>query len=165
MKSILEFINELRYFREMAYTRNKAIETMTSASRPLNQHLLKLLVFGWNTDWAKTVFDIASDINDIRLKPSNKRLSEALIKEYLLESDITNIAELKSKLPAFIKNYETEYSVPVKRRDINEIAKKYDELKSFLIRRIAQDEGLLRSTVYNKIRSVVEGENYGKRKN
>lgn len=155
MKNILEFVKELRHFRERATSRKGAIIDMWQSSSSFNEHLIKLLIFGWSTDWTKTVYDIAFYINNVRLKPNSKSLSEALIKEHLFEKDITNIFELKSKLPAYIRKFEYDYAIPVKRRNVNEIAKKYDELKSSLIRRITRDNGLLRSTVYNEIKSVV----------
>lgn len=153
--AFLRLKETLERLDEMSIAKNKAIDAMINSSNSMNNHLMKLIVFGWNTDWAKTIFDISDKICNISLKPNNKRLSKQQIRDNLFRSYCTSSKVFVSRVPIFIKNYSDEYGESVEQTD-NEVAKKYEEIVDFLIDKIEKENGVLRSEIYDKIKRTIQ---------
>lgn len=151
IKRLLEQCNR---YTEFAYTRNKALDKMQSASEPINTHIMKLILWGWNTDWSKTVFDISVSINAIRLKPSNSRLDKTVIERELFRTHFSSSSDFVRASKAYKENYKEEYG---SYRDITDaqIKQKYEQIVSFVSKDIAEKPDILRNDFISKLKQIV----------
>jgi hypothetical protein len=84
---------------EMSYSRKKAEAVVTGLEKPINDHLLKLLVIGGDQvgHWTKELLEWLDEVAEIRLKPDNKPgpaffYYRVLFEEPFGGTGITNIA-------------------------------------------------------------------------
>ena len=130
MRNLLEKLNNLF---EMSFERSKAIEKIRGKSFTYLEHVIKLLLWGnYSTDWLNEIYNYAREMNIIRVKGSNKRLSKKIINDYLIKEYIGNEEEfelfLNSVVDSLVNKDNYIYPSVLRQKSISEL---YDIFKKF----------------------------------
>lgn len=86
---------------EMAYSRERAWKKISGVSYELTYHLVKILTMPESRDqfhWKKEVNTFISSIDDIYLKPKNKRLHQRYYWEWLVAEPEYRIDKMVSRI-------------------------------------------------------------------
>lgn len=151
MSRILEVLKELIY--EMSYERQVAKNKFVNNSYAINSHIMKLILWGWNTDWAKTVYDISSYLSTIKVKPKGRMFTKQEIDDLLFKSHFDTTSDfVKSSVSYGIDN-EDEYG-KVKELSNTQISKKYNLIKDIVLAQISTNQ-INKQALYSKIRQIV----------
>lgn len=139
---------------EMAYNKSKAEDLLADGSCAINEHIMKLLIWGWNTDWAKTVYDISNKACGITLKPSCKKPDYAFVENNLFKGHFNTTKDFLKALVNYAKNYKIEYGLY---EDINlsKAEKSYEQIKKFVISEITTKFRLDRELFYSKLKALI----------
>jgi hypothetical protein len=114
---LIDILNETKLF-EMAFERKDAIRKLDNLSYEVSQHLLKLIVFNNSNNfdhWLGELNGWLNQIDDIRLKPNNKKLREEdylkALKEFYLENE-DQVTKMIQKLKNKYKDEQVIYDEP-----------------------------------------------------
>jgi hypothetical protein len=105
---LLDKFLETKIF-EMAYSRQRAWEVVHGKSKPLTDHIIKLLTMPNARDryhWVNEINVWIEDIQDIILKPGNSRLKERDYANWLIYEPEHNIEKTLGRLK---KQYSGEF--------------------------------------------------------
>ncbi|MGI0076444.1 MAG: hypothetical protein ACREAU_03455 [Nitrosopumilaceae archaeon] len=97
IKELLAFKLEKTTIFEMAFSRRNAWMKITGISYPLSEHVIKLLIFPYSLDrkhWIKEINGWLRPIQDIILKPQNRRLAFIEYRDWLFDEPELNPADL-----------------------------------------------------------------------
>lgn len=95
----------------LAFSRKKAWEKITGVSYPISEHIVKLLIFPNSIDrehWIDEINGWADSIQDIILKPQNRRLAFIEYRDWLVDEPELNPVVLAQR---FQKRYSKEHFV------------------------------------------------------
>jgi len=137
-QSLEEALNALKQLDndallEMAYNNMNAINKFFLQQRPVGEHTIKIILYPSNdsvNDWLKTLLDCIYALDDIKVKPKNKKLSKAVINNNLfhpyidneeadkikrvynscVKSGLPKIPNFSKNLPSYVDKLATIYS-------------------------------------------------------
>ena len=107
---LIDFLNKTRLF-EMAFERKDAIKKLDNLSYEISIHLLKLIVFNNSNNfnhWLGELNSWLNQVDDIRLKPNNKKLKEEDYLKYLKELYLENIDQVEKNIKKLKNRYPEE---------------------------------------------------------
>ena len=114
---LIDILNETKLF-EMAFERKDAIRKLDNLSYEVSQHLLKLIIFNNSNNFDHLLGELngwLNQIDDIRLKPNNKKLREEdylkALKEFYLENE-DQVTKMIQKLKNKYKDEQVIYDEP-----------------------------------------------------
>lgn len=89
---------------EMAYARQEARKIVLGRANPFSQHIIKLLVMPLAIErlhWKREILTWFQDMQDIELKPQNKKLDYETYRKWLIEEPNFNIQRFIRNLSEF----------------------------------------------------------------
>ena len=156
MHNLLQRILEKAFqIDEMAYNKSRAIDILSYSSYSINEHIAKLILWGWNSDWAKTLYDISVIANKIKLKPNSSKPNKSFIEEYLFRSHFTYTKDFVEFCNDYKNNYTIEYGQY--RDNIASANRKqmYEAILKFVVNEIYEKTSIDRTNFYNKIKAII----------
>jgi hypothetical protein len=113
MIKLLDLLNETRLF-ELAYERKNAINRLDNLSCQISIHMLKLIVFNDSADfyhWLTELNGWLNQVDDISLKPNNKKLRKQDYLKYLKEHYLEDEQQISLNIKNLKKRYKNEQMI------------------------------------------------------
>ena len=106
-------------FEEMSMPLKKALDNITSLEKPINNHLLKILLFKRYSTWKNEIVTLLSDIAECTIKPKDIFLKKGQYFELLFTERLDNGNQPVRKTAIYKrcfnllndKNYKKMYSI------------------------------------------------------
>jgi hypothetical protein len=110
MIKLVDLLNKTILF-EMAYERKHALNRLDSLSHQISTHILKLIIFNNSSNfnhWLGELNSWLNQVDDIRLKPNNKKLNKQDYLKYLKELYLENEDQVQKNIQKLKKLYPNE---------------------------------------------------------
>ena len=137
------------HIRAMSESQSKIYDHLTSVSRPILQHLIKLLIFPQNPNeshWKREVMSFLYDVDKLKGKnrwPSSKFIFKALT---------THLDNIQAHVD-YVKDTESEYD-PVE-LPTNILISAVSEYFQWIADKLSTYGGVRAADIYNKIDEII----------
>lgn len=145
----------------MSMNRNKAIQRIDGFNEEIASNILKLSVYTSNTqDYQHWIDELAtwfSDINDITIKPSDRKLNESMYDDLVFGQFGTTISDVRSYIDLWlIRNRKTQQypNFTNSSKITKDVFLKVSELRAIFLRLFASKNNKTRSDILKLLNTI-----------
>lgn len=139
MIKLVDLLNKTILF-EMAYERKHALNKLDNLSHPISTHILKLIIFNNSPNfnhWLGELNSWLNQVDDIRLKPTNKKLNRQDYLKYLKGLYLENEDQVQKNIQKLKRLYPNEQVIT---DDSDKVMNEINNLMNKICTELSADE-------------------------